>query len=67
MLNAFESLNDDQRAMQGYYMGEKLSGLEADIEARKRELKSVTKADVAAVAKKIKLDTVYFLAGKEEK
>lgn len=67
LLNAFESLNDDQRAMQGYYMGEKLSGLEADIEARKRELKSVTKADVAAVAKKIKLDTVYFLAGKEEK
>lgn len=67
ILNGLESLKDDQRAMQSYYLGEMLSNTNMDIEEKKRAIKNVTKADVIAVSKKLRLDTVYFLAGKEEK
>lgn len=67
IINSLESINDDQRAMQSFYLGEKISGTDRDIEVRKKEIMNVTKADVAEVAKKLVLDTVYFLTGKEEK
>ena len=38
-----------------------------EIENKKKAVRSVTKEDVAKAAKKLELDTVYFLTGKEEK
>lgn len=67
ILNGLESLKDDQRAMQAYYLGEMLAKTNMDIEEKKQLVKNVTKSDVAEVAKKLRLNTVYFLAGKEEK
>lgn len=67
VLNSLESLKDDQRAMQNFYLGEEVSGTRMDIEDKKKAVRSVTKEDVAKAAKKLELDTVYFLTGKEEK
>ena len=52
--------------MQIFALGEDLAKTDMDIEERKKLIMSVTKEDVARVAKNIKLDTVYFLDGKGE-
>lgn len=67
ILNGLESLKDDQRAMQNFYLGEEIAGTSKDIDDKKEAILHVTKKDVADVAKKLVLDTVYFLTGKEEK
>lgn len=66
IINTLESLKDDQRAMQRYCNKNAVLGIETDIEKDKRAILSVTKEDAAAVARKLTLDTVYFLTGKEE-
>lgn len=66
LINSLESLYDDPRVMQFYYMSEEAAGTNTDIEEAKRQIKEVTVAGVAAAAEKTQLDTVYFLTGKEE-
>lgn len=65
ILNSLESYKDDQNSMQLFYLGQKLCGTNDDIESLKEKISKVTIADVANVFKSVKLDTVYFLAGKE--
>ncbi len=67
LLNSLESLKDDQRMMQNFYLGEEVIGITADIEDKKAAIKKVTKEDIQHAAQKLKLNTVYFLTGKEEK
>lgn len=67
VLNNLESCYDDQRQLQNFYLGENIAGTNQDIENVKAQVKAVTVEDVAAVSKKLELDTVYFLTGKEEK
>ncbi len=67
ILNALESLYDDPRLMQYYYLGEDVNGTNTDIETAKARISAVTPEDVERAAKKLELDTVYFLTGKEEK
>lgn len=64
--NDLESYKDNQRMMQVYYLGQKVSGTDYDIDTLKEKISKVTLEDVTRVAKKIELDTVYFLTGKEE-
>lgn len=66
IVNALESIKDDQREMQRYRNSHAVLGMEADIEKEKQAILSVTKEDAARIAKKLTLDTVYFLTGKEE-
>lgn len=66
IINSLEALKDDQRALQRYYNSNAVLGLETDIEADKRAILQVTKSDASDAAKKLVLDTVYFLTGKEE-
>ncbi len=66
ILNELESYRDDQHMMQLYYLGQKISGTDYTIDEMKEMISKVTLKDVSAIAKKIELDTVYFLAGKEE-
>ncbi|MBQ8300926.1 MAG: insulinase family protein, partial [Clostridia bacterium] len=66
ILNELESYRDDQHAMQLYYMGQKISGTDYTIDEMKEMVSKVTLEDVSEIAKNIELDTVYFLAGKEE-
>lgn len=64
--NEFESYKDDQRKMQLFYLSKKLTNSAYDIDELKEKISSLTINDVVAAAKKVELDTVYFLAGKEE-
>lgn len=65
IINSYNSYDDNQLAMQLYFLREKIGGTQLDIAERIDAIKAVTKADVANAAKKLVLDTVYFLAGKE--
>lgn len=66
ILNSLESYNDDQNYMTEWYLSQRSAGTEYSIEYMKEQIKKVTIADAANAAKKIELDTVYFLCGKED-
>lgn len=63
IINALQSYYDDQRYMESYYLGEQIAGTSRSIEKYQEKIKAVTKEQAADAAKKIKLDTVYFLKG----
>ena len=65
IVNNLDSYYDDQRYMQLYSLDCLYLGISPDLEDYKKRIKAVTKEDVINVVKKIKQDTVYFLAGKE--
>ena len=64
--NDLESYKDNQRTMQIYCLGQKITGTNYSIDELKEKISRVTIDDVKRVAKNVELDTVYFLAGKEE-
>ncbi len=64
IINSYNTLYDDQRNLQNFYLGEHITGTNRDIEKAKEQILSVTRDDVIKVAKKLELDTVYFLKGK---
>ncbi len=66
ILNSLESCKDDQRYLQNFYLDEYITGTNRDIETVKDQIKNITVEDIQAVAKKLELDTVYFLKNKEE-
>ncbi len=66
IVNSYNSYYDDQRALATFYLTEAVSGRNLTIDEIIEDIKKVSREDVINVAKKIKLDTVYFLAGKEE-
>ncbi len=66
IINSYNTLYDDQRHLQNFYLGEHITGTNRDIEKAKEQILSLTKDDVVKVAKKLELDTVYFLKGKAE-
>lgn len=67
LLNSYESWKDDPKALHGFMAAEKVYGTNYSIDYVKDKIKAVTKKDVIRVAKNVKLDTVYFLAGGEDK
>ncbi len=66
ILNLCNSYYDDQRALVSYYVSGRVAGLDMPLEAFIEGVRKVTAEDVVNVAKKLRLDTVYFLTGKEE-
>lgn len=66
LVNAFRSRFDSVESLEDYNTMCLCLGTEADIEKEIEKIESVTKEDVVCVAQKVVLDTVYFLAGKEE-
>ena len=66
LINSLVTTYDDQMALISFYLNQKAAGTNADIEECIEKIKAVTKEDVARIIKKVHLDTVYFLAGKEE-
>ncbi len=66
IINSYNSYYDDQRALATFYLTEAVSGRNMTIDKIIEEIKKVSLEDVVEVAEKIKLDTVYFLTGKEE-
>lgn len=66
LTNDLEAYKDNQRLMQLFYLGQKVSGANYDIDSLKEKISKVTIDDVKRAAKSVELDTVYFLSGKEE-
>ena len=66
LVNQLESYKDDERLMQYFALQQKLSGTNTDIDTLKEKISRVTVEDIKRTARSIELDTVYFLAGKEE-
>jgi len=66
LINGYTSLYDDQRSMQQFYLNESIAGTKETIDEKIAKIKAVTKSQVAEIAKKLELDTVYFLDGKED-
>ena len=66
ILNLCSSYYDDQRALVSYYVSDKTARTNISLEEFAERIKRVTAEDVVRVSKKLRLDTVYFLAGKEE-
>ncbi|MBR5322363.1 MAG: insulinase family protein [Clostridia bacterium] len=61
--NAYNELNDSPPALEGWYLTRCLSGLDDTHEEVCERFMNVTKNDVINVARKLQLDTVYFLEG----
>ena len=62
-IDAVNKMQDGQRTLSEFYLGQMLFGMNDSLEDIKSKIKKVTKESVAKSAEKIKLDTVYFLSG----
>lgn len=66
IVNAYNSYYDDQRALVSLHLSNSVVGTNTEISEYIENISKVTKEDVVRVARKLQLDTVYFLAGKGE-
>ena len=65
IVNAYNSYYDDQRALVSLHLSNSVVGTNTEISEYIENISKVTKEDVVRVARKLQLDTVYFLKGKE--
>ena len=65
LINAHRAALDDQGRLEEFWMGQAAAGLEEGPEELAQRLEGVTREQVAESARKLALDTVYFLKGKE--
>ena len=66
MLSSLTSLPDSQGALENYYLGQIATDTGETPEELTAALREVTKERIMAAARSARLDTVYFLHGKEE-
>ncbi|MBQ7335728.1 MAG: insulinase family protein [Clostridia bacterium] len=67
--NSYRQLQDSPGALESYYFGRALAGVEDPLEHCRQGFAAVRREDVIAAAKKVTLDTVFFLrqsTGEEE-
>ena len=64
LFNSYRSIYDSPSAVESYYNGRNRFGVDCSVEECMRSIADVTLAEVVEAAKKIDLDTVYFLSGK---
>ena len=64
--NAFSTITDSPEGLESWYLIQVIAGTYTSPEAESRAISEVTKEQVASAAKKVTLDTVYFLTGKED-
>ncbi len=67
IVNSLKTCRDDQYAMQSFYLSEKVSGTDRDLDYVIEKIKNVTVDMAVEASRKIKLDTVYFLKGEDAK
>ena len=65
LINQYRSIEDEQGRMEEYWLGQAAAGTEDDPGTLAARLETVTGEQIAHVARKLELDTVYFLKGKE--
>ncbi len=65
--NSFNSMKDSISAMEDFYMSQIICKTDETLESIIEKINNVTMEEVIRVGKKISLDTIYFLKGREEK
>lgn len=65
VMTALYTTLDSQSRLSDYWLGQAVAGLEESPEQLARRIEAVTVEQVAQAAGKLKLDTIYFLNGKE--
>ena len=66
LINAYKEIADQPQALQNWYTGRALSGIEQSPAEAIAAVRAVTRDEIVATLKKISLDTVYFLEGVPE-
>ena len=66
LINSLNSTYDSQQGLISFFLNEKIGRTGRNIEDYKKGITAVTVKDVVDAMKKAELNTVYFLAGKEE-
>ena len=61
--NNYRTIEDNPHAIEGFYYGRLLEGVEMSVEDCRRRFSSVTREQIARVASGVTLDTIYFLNG----
>lgn len=64
--NAYSTIYESDTTVENFYLGQLLSGQESTPELEKQKLEQLTREDVIAAAKRMRLDTVYLLTGGEK-
>ena len=65
LLNAYASMGDSQGKLENFYLGQAATGQSETPEMLAEQVRDVTPERIFAAMKTVKLDTVYFLRGKE--
>ena len=65
LIGAYRAMLDEQGRQEEFWLGQSVAGQEQDPDEVAALLENVTREDVARAAKKLELDTIYFLKGKE--
>ena len=66
LVSALRSTSDSQGQLEDFWLGQAVAGLDYGPEELAKRIEEATREDVTAAAQDIRLDTVYFLKGKEE-
>ena len=61
MIDAIQTIDDEQDTEIMYFFGQEFSDNKLDIEQYISRIQRVTKQDVLEIAKKVQIDTIYFL------
>ena len=61
--NVYRQLLDSPAAMESYFYGRALLGVDASLENCRERIRGVTREEIASLAQGLVLDTVYFLRG----
>ena len=65
LLNAYASMGDSQGKLENFYLGQTATGRNETPEELADQVRSVTQERICQAMSTVKLDTVYFLQGKE--
>lgn len=66
IVTGLRSTLDAQHRQEDYWLGQAAAGLDEGPEALSRRVEAVTPEQVVEVSKKLRLDTIYFLKGRED-
>ena len=61
IISNIESIDDEQDTEIIYFLGQELSGKNVSLEEYIEEINNVTKEQIQEFAKKVKINTIYFL------
>lgn len=65
ILSELKSAADSPGRLDDFYIGNAAAGLDGTLDALAKKIEGITKQEAAAAAKRLTLDTIYFLKGAE--